>query len=106
MLDGPSDRRRCQSLDAILQVHLPQAKTVFDRPLREEDEGGQDARLLEDGSIIIRVPDAGVDECLRWLQSFGPCAEALHPPKLRLKAKAALHELQGRYLGPPVLPEG
>lgn len=61
-------------------------------PSQKLTEGG-------DGSLILELTVAGLEEVRNWVLSFGASAEVLEPEELRLQLKAEVEEMKKLYEG-------
>ncbi|MBC7345024.1 MAG: WYL domain-containing protein, partial [Clostridia bacterium] len=57
----------------------------------------QEMEELDDGSLILKLKVAGLNEVKRWVLSFGKEAEVLAPPELREEIAAELAAMVALY---------
>ncbi len=84
---------QAESLAAVMHLSRKVAHAAADRPLRAE----QAVEHMADGSIIVRTEDAGEQECMRWLLSWGAEATVLGPASLKDAYVERLTEMLKRH---------
>lgn len=78
---------------AILKFTKEHAPWVVD----ERWHGQQETQILEDGSVVLKIPYSNDKELLMDIQRHGSHVEILSPPELRESMKAELRKLISIY---------